>query len=83
MRRLRHPLALLGRRHGQRLVQRVGALLDVVRIDDQRLRQLARRAGEAAQDQHAVLVVARGDELLATRFMPSCRLVTRQTSAAR
>ena len=39
-------------------------LLDVVGVDDQRLGQLARRAGEAAQDQHALLVVARGDELL-------------------
>jgi transcriptional regulator GlxA family with amidase domain len=60
-----HALALLGRRHGQRLVQRVGRLLDVVRVDQQRLGQLARRAGEPAQDQHALLVVARRDELLA------------------
>ena len=43
---------------------RRGALLDVVRVDDQRLGQLARRAGELRQHQHALLVVARGDELL-------------------
>ena len=48
-----------------RAVQRIGGLLDVVRVDDQRLGHLARGAGEAAQDQHALLVVARGDELLA------------------
>ena len=46
-------------------LQRVGALLDVVRIDEQRVLQLARGAGEAAQHEHALLVVARGDEFLA------------------
>ena len=60
-----HALALLGRRHRGGAVQRVGGFLDVVRVDDQRLGHLARGAGEAAQDQHALLVVARGDELLA------------------
>ena len=52
-------------RHRRGAVQRVGGLLDVVRVDDQRFGHLARRAGEAAQDQHALLVVARRDELLA------------------
>ena len=33
-------------------------------IDDQRLGQLLRRAGQLAQNQHAVEIVARGDELL-------------------
>src|SRR5687768_16315077 len=32
----RHAFALLARRHRQGLVQRVGALLHVVRVDDQR-----------------------------------------------
>ena len=45
-------------------MQRRRALLGVVGIDDQRLGQLARRAGELRQHQHALLVVARGDELL-------------------
>ena len=44
--------------------ERRGALVGVVRIDDQRLGQFARGAGELRQDQHALLVVARGDELL-------------------
>src|SRR5436190_17025996 len=61
----RHALALLGRRHGDRAQQRVGRFLDVVRVDDQRFGHLARGAGEAAQDEHALVVVARRDELLA------------------
>ena len=40
------------------------ASLEIVRVDDQRLGQLARGAGELAQHEHAALVVARGDELL-------------------
>ena len=46
-------------------MQRVGGFLDVVGVHDQRFRHLARRAGEAAEDQRALLVVAGGDELLA------------------
>jgi hypothetical protein len=34
------------------------------RVHDQRLHELARRAGELRQDEHPLLVVARGDELL-------------------
>jgi len=60
-----HAFALLGRRHRGRAVQCVGGLLDVVRVDDQRLRQLTRGTGKAAQDQHAAQVVARRNELLA------------------
>ena len=41
-----------------------GHAFGVVRIDDQRLGQLARGAGEARQHQHALLVVARGHEFL-------------------
>src|SRR5439155_24027940 len=36
----------------------------VIRIDEQRVVQLARRARELRQHQHALLVVARSDELL-------------------
>jgi hypothetical protein len=54
------------------------------RVDDQRLVQLARGAGEAAEHQHAALRSSRAaTNSLHTRFMPSCRLVTTQTSAAR
>ena len=45
-------------------MQRRRALVGVVGIDDERLRQLARGAGELGEHEHAALVVARGDELL-------------------
>ena len=38
--------------------------MGVVGIDDQRLCQFARGAGETRQEEHALLVVARGDEFL-------------------
>jgi hypothetical protein len=78
-----HPLALLLGRHRQRDVQGRCALIGVVGIHDQRLRQFARRPGELGQDQHALFVVARRDELLRHEIHPSCRLVTMQMSAAR
>ena len=39
-------------------------LVGIVGIDDQRFGQLPRGAGELRQDEHAVIVVARGDEFL-------------------
>ena len=57
-------------RHVDRLDQRVGEAVDVVRIDDERLVQLLRRARQRAQHQHAVLVVARRDELLGDEVHP-------------
>ena len=57
-----HPGPLLGRRHRQSQMQGGRTLIDVVRIDDQRLGQLSGRAGELAEDQHALLVVSRRDE---------------------
>src|SRR5580692_1030957 len=60
-----HPLALLRLGHGQGLLHCVGAFLDVVRIDDQRLGHLAGRSGKTAQYQHAMFVVARSYEFLA------------------
>src|SRR5207253_2064085 len=59
-----HAHALLVGGHGQCPIQRVRALLAVIRIDEQRVVQLARRARELRQHQHALLVVARSDELL-------------------
>ena len=59
-----HALALLVDRHGERDAERRRAFVGVVRIDDQRLRQFARGAGELRQDKHAAFVVVRGDEFL-------------------
>src|SRR5882757_410664 len=56
----RHALALLGLGHGERALQRRGAFLDVVRIDDQSLGHLAGRAGETARDdERGVLLLSR------------------------
>src|SRR5258706_2560778 len=60
-----HAFALLRLRHRQGALDLRGAVLDMVRIDDQGLRHLAGSPGEAAQYQHAALIVARGDEFLA------------------
>ena len=57
-------------RHREREMERRGALIGVVRIDDDRFRQLARRTRELAQHQHAALVVARRDELLGHQIHP-------------
>ena len=45
-------------------------LVEVVGIDDERLGQLARRAGEPAENEDAALVFARGDELLGDEIHP-------------
>ena len=76
-----HARALLVGRHGEREVHRRGALLDVVGVDDQRLGQLARRAGELRQDQHALLVVARSDDIPSPPG--SCRRAGWRRSTAR
>src|SRR5260221_2756989 len=65
-----HPLALLGRRHHQSRPERRRTLIDVVRVDDQGLRKLARGAGELAEDEHAALIVARSDEFLGHQVHP-------------
>jgi hypothetical protein len=59
-----HAVALLLQRHQQRALERGRHRGAVVGIDDERLRELARGAGEARQDQHTLLVVARGNEFL-------------------
>ena len=48
----------------ERLAHRGRALLGVVGIDDERLREFPGGPGELRQDQHAALVLPRGDELL-------------------
>src|SRR4030095_7171394 len=58
-----HALLLLLRGHLQGRRERRAALLEVVGVDYESLGQLARRAGEAAQDQNAPLVVAGREEL--------------------
>ena len=45
-------------------VQRVGECVGGVRIHEQRFGHLARGAGERREDQHALSIVARGDEFL-------------------
>src|ERR1700730_9147987 len=60
-----HPLAVWAIRHGQGLLHRVGAFLDVIGIDDQRLGHLAGCSGKTAQYQHAMLVVACSYKFLA------------------
>ena len=59
-----HAVALLVHRHAQRDMKRRRALVGVVRIDNERLRQFTRCAGELRQDEHAALVVVRRDEFL-------------------
>lgn len=57
-----HALALLGRGHHQRLLYGVNHTLGIVRVDDERLGQLPRSAGECRKQQNTLLVVARGDK---------------------
>jgi hypothetical protein len=60
---LPHPRPLFLGRHLERVADRFGHVLDVVRIDGERIAELARRPGESAQDQYAAPVPASGDEL--------------------
>ena len=59
-----HPFPLLGVRHPKRARERVRRLAEVIRIDDQRLLELAGRPRELAQNENAPLVVARRDDFL-------------------
>src|SRR3989338_4680512 len=59
-----HAVALFGIRHGQRQMQGGSALVGIVRVDNQCLRQLAGSAGELGKNQRAALVVARSDKFL-------------------
>ena len=59
-----HPAPLILGRHQERGVQAVGKRIDRERIDVHRVFELARRAGEFRQHQHAVFVAARSDEFL-------------------
>src|SRR5665213_1058674 len=63
-----HADAALFRRHLQSAVDRVRHLVRVVRIHQERIGQLMARAGEAAQDQHALVVVARRHEFLCNQI---------------
>ena len=71
------------RRHVSARVDGLRQFVGVVGIHHQGVRQLMAGAREAAQDQRALLVRRAATYSLATRFMPSCSEVTRQTSAAR
>ena len=48
-------VALLGLRHRERSIERRRALIGVVRIDDERFRKLARRAGELIQHEYTTV----------------------------
>ena len=60
----RHALALLGGLHAEPGDERGARLPHVVGVHDERLGELARGAGELAEHEHALFVVAGGDELL-------------------
>ncbi len=59
-----HVLAAFLFRHLQRLAHGAGHLLDGKRVDQNGILQLAGRSREIAEDQHAVVVEAAGDEFL-------------------
>ena len=59
-----HARVTLFGRHFQRAANGFGELLDVVGIDEERVAQFAGGAGELAEDQDAVFVLARGDIFL-------------------
>lgn len=78
-----HALPLLRLRHAKCHVERLGHLSGIERIDDQRFRKFTRGAGKAGKYQDAGIVIARCNKSLATKFIPSCRLLTMHRSAAR
>src|SRR5579884_206922 len=59
-----HPRTLLLKRHLEAYPDRLCQLLNIVRIHQKRIPELARRARKAAENQHSALVVARGHKLL-------------------
>ena len=65
-----HPRAPLLARHVDGADERGRKSVHVVRIDDEGVLQLLRRTRQLAQHQHAVLVVARGDEFLGDQVHP-------------
>ncbi len=66
----RHPGAALLGRHRERAVERRRGLLDVVGVDEERLRQLGRGARELGKHEHAVAVRPRRHELLRDEVHP-------------
>jgi len=63
-----NPLLLPG--HRQRLSKHPGAGIDRVRVDDQRLSQLARGSSKLAEDQHPALILASAHEFLGHQVHP-------------
>ena len=59
-----HAVAALVAPHAHGDFHGLRRFIHVEGIDEHRLRQLTRGAGEGTQDEHAVLVIARGHELL-------------------
>src|ERR1700681_2705155 len=65
-----HTHALLVRGHDKRAIKRLGTLLAVIRIHEQRVVQLARSSGELREHQHALLVVPGRDKFLGDQIHP-------------
>src|SRR5712691_828525 len=65
-----HSRSPLLRGHGHRRSYGIGHAVDVVRVDEQGIAELGGGAGELAQDQGSVIVVADGDELLGHEVHP-------------
>ena len=62
-----HACPPLVERHVDRLEQRVGKAVHVVRVDDYGLTQLLRRAGQPAEHEHAIIIIARGYKFLGNK----------------
>src|SRR5207253_796912 len=65
-----HPSTLLYLGHGQSDVERGGKLIDVVRVDHERLSQFTGSSRELTEDQDALLVIAGADEFFGDQIHP-------------
>src|SRR6516225_9858445 len=59
-----HPLVAFRVVHLEAEMNRIGHGVDVIWVDEESIMEFDCRSSEAAQDEHAVLIVARGDEFL-------------------
>ncbi len=77
-----HAFLPLSTLHDDCRVNRFSGFFNVIGVHQKRIPQFAAGAGKLAQDQDPSLSVREATYSLATRFMPSCREVTMQISAA-
>src|SRR6266404_9174989 len=59
-----HPDSSLFRLHLQGMTNRFGSILDVVRIDQDRVKKLSRSSSEPAQNENTLFVMTRGNKFL-------------------